>query len=219
MPPGPFGSRESIHKDMQMDRSISRRRVHPALEGLEGRSLLSSPGYSAGFVAPPAQVAPAVAGRIVLDGIARGTVRPWLGPTTGGEPAFVLTGIGQHATIGRARVDGFMMPTRVEGNPFATLTLKARRGSVTLALEAPLETLGRPALVYRYTVQHGTGDYRGVTGTGTAYLSLPRGLSRGLAATTFTFLLRSDRTGAEPNAGDAVTTAGDFTPSAPPAAR
>ncbi|MGZ3318093.1 MAG: hypothetical protein ACXU95_12405, partial [Isosphaeraceae bacterium] len=136
-----------------MHRSIFPRRVHPTLEGLEGRALLSGPGHLAGVGAPPAQVAPAAARRIVLDGIVQGTVQPWLGPTTGGEPAFVLSGSGQLATVGRARVHGFMMPTRVEGNPFATLTLETPRGSVTLALEAPLETSAQPALVYRYAVR------------------------------------------------------------------
>ena len=85
-----------------MDRSISRRRVHPTLEGLEGRALLSGPGHLAGVGAPPAQVAPPAASRTVLDGIVQGTVRPWLGPTTGGEPAFVLSGSGQLATVGCA---------------------------------------------------------------------------------------------------------------------
>ena len=97
-----------------MHRSIFPRRVHPTLEGLEGRALLSGPGHLAGVGAPPAQVAPAAARRIVLDGIVQGTVQPWLGPTTGGEPAFVLSGSGRLATVGRAgpRVHDADAPSR-----------------------------------------------------------------------------------------------------------
>jgi len=171
-----------------------RRRVHLAPERLEERSLLSVSGHPAQAVAPPAHVAPAAVERITLDGTVRGTLRRFQGATIGAEAAFVLSGAGQHATVGRARVDGFMMPSSIEANPSATLTLKTPRGSVTLVLTAPSETSGQPALVYRYTVQQGTGAYRGVTGSGTAYLTLPRGLPHGPAASApFTFLLQSDR--------------------------
>ena len=131
--------------------------------------------------------------RINLDGNIRGTIRRRQGPTAGAELAFSLSGRGQHATIGRARVEGFAMPSSIESLPSATVTLKTRRGNVTLALEALPETSARPALAYRYTLQSGTGDYANATCSGMAYLGLPRGLPRRASGSSpFTLMLQSD---------------------------
>lgn len=144
---------------------------------------------------PPVHLISAESDRIELDGTVRGKVRPWQGATIGAQPGFALSGVGQHATVGRARVDGFLMPTSVESNASATLTLKTARGNLTLALEALPETSARPALAYRYTLQKGTGTYRNATATGSATLSLPQGLPRaGTRAVSFSVLLQSDRT-------------------------
>src|SRR5438876_1213066 len=97
-------------------------------------------------------------------------LRPTLEGLEGKVLLSVVADKGQHATIGRARADGLARPSSVEALPSATLTLKTSRGSVTLAMEALPETSARPALVYRYTVQSGTGAYLGATGSGTAYL-------------------------------------------------
>jgi hypothetical protein len=171
----------------------SKRSARPALEGLEGKALLSSLGSPVGPMEVQSQVIRLAAGRVALDGTIRGTVRRFHGATIGAEPAFVLTGVGQHATIGRARVDGFIMPAPVETSPHGTLTLKTPRGNLVLALDAMPQTSAGPALVYRYSVQKGTGAYVGATGSGTAHLSLPKGLPAWCGTTPFTITLQSDR--------------------------
>jgi hypothetical protein len=171
-----------------------KRSARPALEGLEGKALLSSLGSPVGPMEVQSQVVQISAGRVVLDGTIRGTVRRYHGATIGAEPAFVLSGVGQHATIGRARVDGFIMPAPVETTPHGTLTVKTPRGNLVLALDAMPQTSGGPALIYRYTIQKGTGAYVGATGSGTAHLSLPKGLPVGSGATPYTITLQSDRT-------------------------
>jgi hypothetical protein len=131
--------------------------------------------------------------QIALDGNIRGFLRHRPGATTGAEPAFTLAGKGRHATIGRARVDGFAMPSNVESLPSAAVTLKTSKGSITLALTGLPETSARPALAYRYTVQSGTGAYVGVTCSGTAQLGLPKGLPRSATGSApFTLMLQSD---------------------------
>jgi hypothetical protein len=150
-----------------------RLRAHfrPRVEGLESKRLLASHPLAAPAVA--ALVATSPPERFVaLNGLLHGTYQNHDGlPDVGNT--IDLMGSGHVATLGRTDVTGHLrtLGNIALGHATGTLFLSDPRGTVTLSLKGP-DQKGPAGLPdhFRFTATGGTGAFKNIDDTGTAFL-------------------------------------------------
>ena len=136
-------------------------------------------GATAAAVSAPLLAAaastPAASQRIQLSGEARGTyVLKMANPDVG--KTYLFTGIpGPLSPLGRSKPTGTIQAPGfiANGRSLGTLLVTNAFGSLTLHVTGPAHPGGPPfPSVFNYTITHGTGRYKGHTGTGYIALSL-----------------------------------------------
>lgn len=126
-------------------------------------------------VAVAAESTPSASQRIQLSGEARGTyVLRMANPDVG--KTYLFTGIpGPLSPLGRSKLTGTIQAPGfiANGHSLGTLFVTNAYGSLTLRVTGPAHPGGPPyPSVFNYTITHGTGRYKGDTGTGYIALSL-----------------------------------------------
>ncbi len=148
-----------------------RKGMPPTVEGMEPRAMLS--GLAAGLaevVSPSKQpAAPA------LNGTFQGTFSREEAPPDAGTP-YRFSGSGRLGPrLGRATIAGSLRSAGfiASGHAGGTLTLTARRGTVTLSLTGPSQAGFSPLPgTFTFTATAGTGRFSRERGSGTATVTL-----------------------------------------------